>query len=177
MQHTSQAVMKRWRSAAWAALLLAFAFGCDGGLDPTSQPPEAILGGRLIVRGGTASYPPRDSLFDLRVVAFRTIPRDSSIIAAVLGGQAYFTPTSVLDSSSYTITISFTESTPDPLRLEYIAVAQQYGPNVFSDWRVVGVYAADTLWTPRAVVLTRGERRTDVDITIDFRNPPPQPFR
>ncbi|MCX7929744.1 MAG: hypothetical protein N2663_03370 [Chlorobi bacterium] len=151
--------------------------GCDGGLDPTALPPDAQISGSLIVRGGPASYPPRDSLFDLRVVAFRTIPRDSSIIAAVLGGQAYFTAMSVLDSSRYTITIPFTGITPDPLRLEYIAVAQQYGPNVFSDWRVVGVYAADSLWTPKAVVLTRGERRIDIDIEIDFRNPPPQPFR
>lgn len=170
--------MQQWHRllVALISALLAIA-GCDGGLDPTKLPPEAILSGRLIVRGGTASYPPRDSLRDLRVVAFRSIPRDSSIIAAILEGQAYFTQSSVLDSNSYTITIPFSEGTPEPLRLEYIAVAQQYGPNIFRDWRVVGVYAADTLWTPKAVVLTRGERRTDVDITIDFRNPPPQPFR
>jgi len=61
--------------------------------------------------------------------------------------------------------------------LEYIAVAQQYGLNIFRDWRVVGVYASDSLWTPKALTLTRGERRMDVDITIDFRNPPPQPFQ
>lgn len=156
------------------ALLLCH---CNGGLDPTALPPNAELGGRLTVRGGNESYPPRDSILDLRVVAFRTMPRDSSIIAAVLAGQAYFTPTSILDSTRYTISISFTEGTPEPLRLEYIAVAQQYGPNVFRDWRVVGVYASDSLWTPKAVVLTRGERRSDIDITIDFRNPPPQPFR
>jgi hypothetical protein len=156
------------------ALLLGH---CDGGLDPTALPPTAELGGRLTVRGGRESYPPRDSILDLRVVAFRTIPRDSSIIAAVLSGQAYFTPTSILDSTHYAISIPFTEGTPEPLRLEYIAVAQQYGPNVFRDWRVVGLYASDSLWTPKAVVLRRGERRLDVDITIDFRNPPPQPFR
>jgi hypothetical protein len=162
------------------ALCLALALlllGCSGGLDPTELPPQASISGRLIVRGGTQSYPPRDSLFDLRVVAFRTIPKDSSIIAAVLGGEAYFTQTSVIDSSSYSITIPLTGNVPEPLRLEYIAVAQQYGPNVFSDWRVVGVYSEDTLWTPKAVVLTRGVHRTDVDITIDFQNPPPQPFK
>lgn len=157
-----------------AAVLLA---GCDGGLDPTKLPPDAHISGKLIVRGGRQTYPPPDSLRDLRVVAFRTLPRDSSILAAILNGQAYYTQTPVIDSSSYTITIPFTDQTPDPLELQYIAVAQQYGPNVLSDWRVVGVYAQDSLWTPKSVVIGRGEQRTDIDITIDFRNPPPQPFK
>ncbi|GIV53496.1 MAG: hypothetical protein KatS3mg039_0014 [Candidatus Kapaibacterium sp.] len=167
-------ILRRYGLLATVAFL---ALCCNSGLDPTALPPEASISGRLIVRGGSASYPPRDSLVDLRVVAFRTIPRDSSIIAAVLSGQAYFTQTSVLDSSNYHITIAFTDGTPEPLTLEYIAVAQQYGSNVFRDWRVVGVYSHDSLWTPKAVTLTRGVHRTDIDITIDFRNPPPQPFK
>ncbi|MCS7000249.1 MAG: hypothetical protein RML15_08290 [Bacteroidota bacterium] len=167
----------RWLPCSVAIVLVLVFSGCDGGLDPTALPPEAIISGRLLVRGGKETYPPPDSLRDLRVVAFRTIPRDSSVIAAVLSGQAYFTQTPVIDSTHYTITIPFGENTPEPLRLEYIAVAQLYGPNLFGDWRVVGVYATDTLWTPRALTVSRGERRTDIDITIDFRNPPPQPFR
>ncbi len=169
--------MKILRKLGFLCTLALLSLHCNGGLDPTALPPEARISGRLTIRGGASSLPPRDSLYDLRVVAFRTIPRDSSIIAAVLDGQAYFTQTSVLDSSQYSIAIPFTEGTPEPLRLGYIAVAQQYGANVFGDWRVVGVYSDDSLWTPKPVVLTRGEHRTDVDITIDFRNPPPQPFK
>ena len=169
--------MRRLPTLILSSILAFVVSHCDGGLDPTAVPPNAELGGRLTVRGGVESYPPRDSLLDLRVVAFRTIPRDTSIIAAVLSGQAYFTTSSVLDSSHYRIVIPFGDGTSEPLRLEYIAVAQQYGPNIFRDWRVVGVYASDSLWTPKALTLTRGERRMDVDITIDFRNPPPQPFQ
>jgi hypothetical protein len=59
-----------------------------------------------------------------------------------------------------------------------VAVAQQFGPDVMSNWRAVGQYDLDSnLAVPSAVTVTERETVTGIDITVDFDNLPPPPAR
>ena len=52
-------------------LVLLLFYGCDRGLVPTEPPPgPGALSGLITY----AHWPPPDSLFDLRIVAFRDFP-------------------------------------------------------------------------------------------------------
>lgn len=152
-------------------LLLPF-ISCDHGLKPseTSTPiyEEPGFGGTVYFKG---SWP--DTVYDLRVVAFRNYP-PQNIINEVMGGKAKFSqsplPTKV-DSTNY-------EVLADTGKWEYIVVALRYGENIFSDWKAIGVYdttAQDTIPTP--IYIPYGKFIRGINITCDFNNPPPQPFK
>jgi hypothetical protein len=119
-----------------------------------------------------------DSLYDLRLVAFSVYPPGEDIVTEVLQGRALVYPplgnSNTLaergaDSVSYTIGVS-------PGTYPYVVVAQQFGPDVFQDWRAVGQYDLDTnLTLPSPVVVTEGVITQDIDIAVDFANLPPFP--
>ncbi|MBL7974999.1 MAG: hypothetical protein JNJ85_08805 [Candidatus Kapabacteria bacterium] len=155
--------------------ILLVANGCDGGLDPAMVPQSSFIGGMIRFKGGKNSYPPADSVKLLTVVAFREVPRDTNVLQTVLAGNAYYLQDALVygaDSSEYKLEIT---KTPDTLR--YICVAQQYGGNIFSDWRVVGIYSLKTDFTPETVMMVGGQRKSNLDITVDFTKLPPQPFK
>lgn len=150
------------------SLVLVFVFSsCNHGLKPPSLPEQTGFGGVVFFRG---EWP--DTVFDLRVVAFRDYP-PKNIIQDVLQGKAVFTKEKLpvnVSSARYSI---FTE----PGEWKYVVCAMQYGENIFSDWKVIGVYDEtpdDTIPTP--VVVPSGKFVTGIDIFCDFQNPPPQPF-
>ncbi|MBL8000051.1 MAG: hypothetical protein JNL32_15620, partial [Candidatus Kapabacteria bacterium] len=93
------------------ALITIVVFGgCDGGLDPAMiQDTEISLTGAITYLN-PANRPPRDSMVDMRVVAFREIPRDSNIVLAVLGGMAYYNDVPLMDSARYKFTVNLTDS-------------------------------------------------------------------
>jgi len=138
---------------------------CDHGLEP---PPKTKpgFGGRITYKG---KWPPADSLVRLAVVAFKHFP-PTNIVNDVLNGEAVFdtTLTRNVEFQDYRL---FTE----PVTFEYVVVAQQYGSDIFSQWRVIGVYSDDSLQaTPKAVMVPPETFVTDIDITVDFDHPPPQ---
>jgi len=138
---------------------------CDHGLEP---PPAAKpgFGGRITYKG---TWPPADSLVRLAVVAFKHYP-PTNIVNDVLNGDAVFDTalTRNVDFQDYQF---FTE----PVTFEYVVVAQQYGPDIFSQWRVIGVYSEDSSQTiPKTVSVSPGTFVSDIDITVDFDRPPPQ---
>jgi hypothetical protein len=53
-------------------------------------------------------------------------------------------------------------------------VAQQFGG--LYDWKVIGVFSDTEDFAPDGIFLEKGEKRMDIDITVDFSNEPPQPF-
>jgi hypothetical protein len=174
----------RRRAALVIVLLVAGAFhaGCSGGIDPADYAGSASISGRVrFVRGaGPQNFPPKDSLYDLRVVAFKMIPRDTNLVQTLAQGEAFFS-TSLLDTS-YKAEMPFTFDVPQvqiadsSVLLQYIAVGQQYGSNLFSDWRVVGLYSMDSLFTPRSLRATPGLIVDTMTIDVDFLRIPPQPF-
>ena len=113
------------------ALSLAVLFACDKGVSPSAQPPPpaGYMSGTIRYQ----NWPPRDSLVDLRLVAFSLFP-PTNIVNEVLAGRAAVYPalgdTShlpfIVDSVKYLFSLS-------PGTYEYVAVAQQFGPNITSD--------------------------------------------
>jgi hypothetical protein len=149
---------------------------CDHGLVPPPEEPELMkpgFGGAIWYSG---KWPPSDSLKDLRIVAFRDFP-PKDIVSEVLSGNAEVYPP--LGSSSLPFGVDSTNYSffVPAGTYEYIAVAQQYGPNVFADWKAVGVYTMDPYSaTPATVVVPSGPFVWGIDLIVDFDHPPPQPF-
>ncbi len=156
---------------AFAAVVLVFLASCDEGLtpDPIDNTVPG-LGGLVTV---VSAWPPADSVRDLRIVAFRNYPpRD--ILTEVLGGTAIFSDQLQYDSSRQVYRIVGEELQG---AFAYVVAAQQFGDNLFQDWRVVGVYTlSGDVNLPSPVDLEAGRYIDDVDILVDFNNLPPQPF-
>lgn len=121
-------------------------------------------------------WPSPDSLLDLRIVAFTVFP-PSNIVNEVLLGRAIVYPplgdTALvpfyIDSLHYIFSLPANE-------YKYVAVAQQFGPTVTTDWRAVGQYDLDSNRTvPSPVTIVAHDTTRDIDISVDFANPPPQP--
>jgi len=155
---------------------LVVVFGCDKGISPSAQPPPpaGYMSGTIRYR----HWPSSDSLIDLRIVAFSLFP-PSNIVNEVLAGRAAVYPPLgdsalvpfYVDSLSYAFSLSSGE-------YQYVAVAQQFGPNITSDWRAVGQYDLDSnLVVPSPVTINPNDTTAHVDINVDFDNPPPPPFR
>jgi len=154
-------------------LISALVFSCDGGLEPPRTPVQVETG----TMTGLITYqhwPPLDSLKDLRLVAFRNFPpRD--IITEVLQGQAMVHPPTALvpffvDSLRFTFTLPVGT-------YKYVAIAQQFGPTITTDWRAVGQYDLDSnLTVPSPVIIVLNDTTRDININVDFANPPPPPF-
>jgi hypothetical protein len=147
-------------------LLLALS-ACDHGLEP---PPATKpgFGGRISYVG---NWPPADSLVRLALVAFKDYP-PTDIVDDVLSGRAVY-DTALARNVDFQDYQFFT----DPATFKYVVVAQQYGSNLFSDWRVIGVYSDNpSQGTPKSVVVSPETFVSGIDITVDFDHPPPQFF-
>jgi hypothetical protein len=152
----------------WVVFFLLLALSaCDHGLEP---PPATKpgFGGRITYVG---NWPPADSIYLLAVVAFKTFP-PTNILADILSGNA------VYDTSlSRNVEFQDYQILTDPATFQYIVVAQQYGPDIFSQWRVIGTYSDNpSQGTPKSVVVSPETFVTSIDITVDFDHPPPQFF-
>src|ERR1051326_3742840 len=148
--------------------------GCDQGLAPgtagnTVPRPHGISGVIYF-----KNWPPQDSVVDLRLVSFKDRP-STNIVSDVLNGKAKFTGTLNpygADSISYELILD--PLVPGPFA--YPAVAQQYGPSLYSDWRAVGLYhAANASTLPGVINVPADSIVRGINITVDFRNPPPAP--
>jgi hypothetical protein len=153
-------------SKIWFVLCFILALSaCDHGIGP---PPAAKpgFGGRISYKG---KWPPADSIELLAVVAFKQFP-PTNIIADILSGNAVY-DTALARNVQFQDYQLFTE----PVTFEYVVVAQQYGPDIFSQWRVVGVYSEDSVQAiPRTVSVSPGTFVSGIDIRVDFDHPPPQ---
>jgi hypothetical protein len=151
-------------------LSLLIIIACNKGL----APPDKLTG-----FSGTIYYSNWDSagtINNLKLVVFKNYPPDD-IVSEVLSGDAKAYPAELaqslplnIDSTSYTMNIEVGY-------YEYIAIAQQYGDNLYTDWRAVGQYTSspqDSL--PAPITITDEFVITDINIYVDFNNLPPQPF-
>ncbi len=140
---------------------------CDHGLE-LPPPVKPGFGGRIAYKG---KWPPPDSVKLLAVVGFKRYP-PSNIVGDVLSGEAVFDTTlrRNVDFEDYKILT-------DPGKFEYVIVAQQYGANIFSDWRIIGVYSDDPeRRQPRTVEIVKDTFVPNVNINVDFDHLPPQLF-
>lgn len=158
-------------------LLLA---ACDGGLAP-SPPVELGFSGTVYFAPGTW---PSDSLVNLWIFASQVYPLDSAKVYSGL----FASPTTIFLYPSITESLKpfYADSIPYSFPLhsgtyKYIGVIQQtdadlagLGIRVF---RVVGFYK-DPLnpLLPGVVEVNNSLQVKGININVDFRNPPPQPF-
>ncbi len=121
------------------------------------MPPYGVIEGEVYFQG---TWPPRDSLVDLRFVAFRFIPQDTSDFLRL--NEMVFSRTLKFFVERDTFRISRVE----PGYFPYGGVAQRYGPGLL-DWRPVGLL--DEPFEVRAGETTR------VRVEVDFQRIPPFP--
>ncbi len=154
---------------ALAALLSAP--GCEGGLSPESATDGTPgFGGEVVV---LSNWPVRDSVVDMRVVAFRDYP-PGNILSEIISGTAVFS-----DELEYGVSVQDYSIMAEGLNgvFEYVAVAQQTGPQLDKDWIVVGVYTlSGDPSLPSPIDLGNGQYLENISIDVDFENLPPQPF-
>ena len=150
------------------ALILLLA-ACDHGLSPDAGVDPGFTGTVRI----NGPWPPEDSVRDLRVVAFRNYP-PKDILSEVIEGSAMFSESMAYGFSDTTYTIQDATLSGS---FSYVVVAQNYGGDVFNDWRAVGVYAlSGDPAVPTPVSLGGGDFVSGIDIEVDFYHLPPQPF-
>ena len=150
--------------------------GCNGGLAPTQSSSAGQMGFGGTVRFVSA-WPPSDSVQDLRVVAFYKYP-PTNILTEVTNGQALVYPIiGAAGLPKFVDSLSYKFNLDSAAAFEYVAVALQYGSNVFQDWKVVGAYGySHGVGQPDSVVVTPGSFVNGIDIDVDFKNTPPNPL-
>ncbi len=153
---------------------------CIAGCDEQGLNPHDVVEPGF---GGTITYiskkPPADSIRDLRIVAVPYFPVDTlfqPLILKVIEGVIPFSDDlrQTVDSGK-TVHYDFFVK---PKTYYYVAIVQQFGIDVFSQWKVVAVYSStgnDSIPTP--VIITDGVFKRNINFTVDFYNLPPQPFR
>ncbi len=183
MQVVSSFFRRYGQILAAVALTLVIAISCDGGLAPPPIPPVTSISGTVRFVGGRASWPRRDSVWTMRVVGFRQFP-PQDLIGDLFQGRAFFTPaalqldsTITLFSDSARYSLVFGDSIPR--QIQYLCVAMLIDTArllTTQGWRIVGVYnTSGNQREPTTINLTQG-RDHPANITVDFKNPPPQPF-
>jgi hypothetical protein len=156
--------MNRFVLTLSLVFLSLYSLTCDHGLAPLPPNVEKPgFGGRIIYKGQW--FP---AVFELRAAAYTEYPVTN-----------FFNIKAFSDS---TLPIGVTES---PYRLsappgiyQYIIVALQFKQPIFdrTSWRVVGIYYANNDTTkPGVVTLLPNTYVGNVNITVDFDHPPPQP--
>ena len=158
-------------------LLLA---SCDAGLAP---PPPVELGFSGTVHFTPGSWP-TDSLFNLWIFASQIYPLDS---AKVYSGLFSMPNTIFLyPSITQSFPLSEVDSIPYSFPLssgsyKYVGVIQQVSPDLINlgirVFRVVGFYKDSINRSqPGSVLVNDRYQVKGININVDFRNPPPQPF-
>jgi hypothetical protein len=176
--------------AAGVLALMALSAGCDRGLGPITE--DTGFSGTITFR----NWSPADTVYGLRLVAFEEYPSDSSgIMFALLGGRAAVYPhlttgvqasreilgyREASESFADTVHFVFTKegTVLKELTYNYVLLAWQYGPNVFADWAPIGVYTQKPgTFEPAPVFVQERRMREQIDITVDFHNLPPKPWK
>lgn len=145
------------------ALFVAALAGCDHGLAPPEAPETGVLRAYVEYVQDPDEWPSQDSLADLRFVAMRFVPRDT---------------TDFLQLNR----IVFSDPMPHPVREDvvvipdvavgaflYSGVAQKFGPGNF-DWRPVGLVTENG-----GFFTVSADETTDVHVLADFDHPPEFP--
>ncbi len=146
-----------------ALICAAGLFGCDHGLAPPAEPETGVILARVQYEGGAAAWPPPDSLRDLRFVAMRFVPRDTTDLLQL--NRLVFSDRLQSNVAEQDVTVSGVETGT----FLYSGVAQKFGPEPF-DWRPVGLVTDGE----GIFVVSAGETTT-VDVVVNFYDPPPFP--
>jgi hypothetical protein len=141
-----------------------FSLSCDQGLAP---PGISSISGRI-----TFLSKPTDSVKILALVLVQA-PAPYTALQLIQGFNTTVLPFSLSTTSfrdtSYTIFVK-----PDSL-YHYLGIAQNYGSNLLTDWRVVA-FVHDENDSAVTFLLKQGEQKEGVDLRVRFDSLPRQPF-
>ena len=145
-------------------MLVGFAAaGCDHGLAPPAEPETGVIRVHVEYLQSPSDWPSPDSLRDLRFVAMRFVPRDTSDLLQL--NRLVFSERLADNVSSQVVVLSSVETGP----FLYAGVAQKFGPDIF-DWRPIGLVTDNG-----GIFVVAADETTDVGVVADFRDPPPFP--
>ncbi len=157
-------------------------FGCNGGLSPAPPANPGISGTVYFAKGtwpGTPTAP--DSLSNLWIFASQQYPLDSALVINGLFSSPptiFLYPSFVSNLPYYVDSLQYTFDLPVGT-YKYIGVIQHISPdyNSIRTLRVVGFLAdpAD-LTRPLSVTVLDGAITAQINLHVNFHNPPPQPF-
>lgn len=150
--------------------LLVILLACDHGIAP--KPAQTGISGTIYYK----NWPPLEQILLLKLIIFEDFPPEN-IIDEVIGGRAIIYPENLPTSLLLDVDSSFFLIEMDTGTYDYVVVAQQYGPDLYNNWRAVGQY--DT--TPQDSIPTRltvnqDEMLNNINIYVDFDSLPIQPF-
>jgi hypothetical protein len=152
---------------------LFFILSCDHGIKPPDLPEQkTAISGTIFY----TNWPVADSLQNLKLVIFKNFPPED-IVSEVIGGNAVAYPENLTENLPYNQDSTFYEMELEAGDYAYVVIAQQFGADVFNDWRAVGQYdtsPADSL--PTAITVVQDSVLKNIDIYVDFKNLPIQPF-
>lgn len=153
-------------------ILFLILISCDGGLAPRPIENKTFLEGTINFVKGISNWPPLDSIYGIRVAAFKSMP-DSNIILSIINGEAYFTPETL---GSYKDSLHFQiEITDAPVEIVYIVAVQQYTSEITSQ-KVIGVYSITGDKTKNSSLMIEKGKTYNINIDVDFDDLPPMPF-
>lgn len=144
-------------------LLLTISTGCDRGLEPPIEEPDptGVIVGTVTYSG---EWPPESELIDLFFVPLPFIPSSVADILSQLGNlRTSETLQRNVDEDEFIV-----DDIPNGAYI-YNIIANQFGKNIFTDWRPLGVYSEND-----GVIIVTGDT-TKINIHVDFDNLPPFP--
>lgn len=158
-------------------LVFCFLIQCEHGLSPSDA---EILPGIKGVITYENNWPPLDSLKEMRLIAFQKFP-PQNIFAEILLGRARAFPSDPDENASLYFNVTRQEYLLEleaDSTYEYIVVAQRFGSDRFSQdsWRAVGQYDTDSDSLPSPVKIGKDTFLESINIHVDFKNLPIQPF-
>ncbi|MFA7325547.1 MAG: hypothetical protein WC121_02715 [Candidatus Kapaibacterium sp.] len=149
-------------------IIALFLSSCDKGLEP----PEAVQPATLNINIDFINdWPKRDSIYGLRVVAFKLPPSDN-LISEILSGNAQYKDL----NNEYNVNYKNIQFTYEelPIELKYIVVAWQYD-SLITEQRAIGVYNNSNKNEPSSIKLINSDT-VNINIEVDWNDFPPQPF-
>ena len=166
-------------------ILCALIYGCDSGLAPTSviTTTPTVTGISGVIYFTPGSWPRADSLAGLMIFASKNYPLDSvSVVAGIFSNPPtiFFYPGISTSLPFFVDSIAYTFPLPAGT-YKYIGVIQQTVGDLATQgiriYRVVGVYNDSlNLLQPGTVTVNNSSLVKNINISVDFHNPPPQPF-
>ena len=140
---------------------------CDKGLAPIPTSQISSISGNITFKGI-----PKDSVKILALVLVQP-PAPFTAASLIAGFNTTVLPFA-LSSTSFNDT-GYTINVKPDSTYHYLGIAQNYGYNLLTDWKVV-TFAHDDKDSALSFTLKPGEHRTGIDITVHFDSLPRQPF-
>jgi len=154
------------RNAGLLSLLagcLLLCAGCDGGLAPPDPDARGQIRG-IITYAPADAWPRADSLLDLRFVAMRFYPRDTTDFLRL--SELVFNEPAL---RYFVAADTFEILDVRPGTYVFSGVAQRFAPRLTA-WKPIALYQERG-----GVFVVRAGETTELSLTVDFRTPVPFP--